>query len=163
LRGTELSALPAMSAATGAALARLLRMYLLVTLLVASIYSAAFFAGGEQLVASLFGRAYSEYHHLVLPIALAHLASAIGLPAYIALRATSRGIALVGIESLGSLLRLILVVAGTLMSGGLGAAWGMAVGGAVYNVGFWAGLVLRAEAASHRPLESVSQHVSEAS
>jgi O-antigen/teichoic acid export membrane protein len=137
LRSAEMTALPSMARAEGSGRSTLVRGYFAVLTALGLGYGAMLVLGGGALLGGVFGAAFVSYSNLLIPIALAHAASAAGLAAYAAVRVMGRAQGLFCVDLTAAMARLVFVVPATVLAGVGGAAWGMAFGAVLGNAGFW--------------------------
>jgi O-antigen/teichoic acid export membrane protein len=91
-------------------------------------YVAVASLAGKPLLALLFGDAFRRYQSLILPVASAQLALALGLGYVLLLKAARQGRVLVRNDAVGTVVTLAASLALTLWMGIEGAAWGWALG-----------------------------------
>jgi O-antigen/teichoic acid export membrane protein len=93
---------------------------------------------GEDVMGLLYhGKEYAGHGQTVMVLALALMASALGMPATNALQAMERPQAIVWASSVGAVLTVVLVWCLMIEWGLLGAAYGFLAGNAAGSVGRW--------------------------
>jgi O-antigen/teichoic acid export membrane protein len=100
----------------------------------ASLYVAAMVLLGERLMVHAFGTSFSGYADLAWPIGVWQVALAAGAGFGIFLTAQRRGRALVLVRGTGAVATVVFVSLLAWTSGVVGAAWGLALGGAAATV-----------------------------
>lgn len=131
-RAIQLPALARMSAAGPAALTRIVCSYALLLSLVAGGFAAAVVLGGSQLLMAVFGETFSHGPTLLAPVALTFMLSGLSSSAALALGALRAVRWLALVESVSSLLRVVLTLVLLARHGIEGAAWAMAVHSVVH-------------------------------
>jgi O-antigen/teichoic acid export membrane protein len=148
--------------------ARLRRQAIRDSLLFAAVlapFCVLVWLAGDDVMRFLFqGKEYEGHGHTVTILALATLASAVGMPASNALASMERPRAIVGVGAVAAVLTVVLVWWLMTRWGLLGAAYGVWLGNMVGSVGLWAAfLAIVPRASDPAPMLRVLQILTQAS
>jgi len=107
------------------------------------VFSLAVFACGEDIMRLLYrGESYAGYGPVLVVLAVAALAAAVGTPASIALAAAERARSVAGVTALTATLSLVLIAALLLNWGLFGAAYGVLAVEIVGSISRWMAFLL---------------------